>query len=55
MKIGQIHIGSLEVAAYYIESNGKVAIIGSLRETTDSFSNQKRQTMYYNQCLKTSS
>lgn len=34
MKIEQIYTGCLAQGAYYIESNGEVAIIDPLRETT---------------------
>ncbi|MFT6811349.1 MAG: hydroxyacylglutathione hydrolase, partial [Saprospiraceae bacterium] len=33
MKVEQIYTGCLAEAAYYIESNGEVAIIDPLRET----------------------
>ena len=33
MKVEQIYTGCLSEAAYYIESNGEVAIIDPLRET----------------------
>ena len=33
MKIEQLYTGCLAEAAYYIESNGEVAIIDPLRET----------------------
>jgi glyoxylase-like metal-dependent hydrolase (beta-lactamase superfamily II)/rhodanese-related sulfurtransferase len=42
MKIEQIYTGCLAEAAYYIESNGEVAIIDPLRETTPYLERAKR-------------
>jgi hydroxyacylglutathione hydrolase len=44
MKIEQIYTGCLAVAAYYIESNGEVAIIDPLREV-QPYLEKQRKTM----------
>ena len=49
MNIEQIHTGCLAEAAYYIESNGEVAIIDLLRETQpylDRAANDKAKIKY---------
>jgi hydroxyacylglutathione hydrolase len=53
MKIEQIYTGCLAEAAYYIESNGEVAIIDPLRETQPYVERAKKDSAHIKYVLET--